>query len=520
MKIVSKLLIVVFLLIESGTIFSAESKLQLKLKPGQTIEFSYTQAHISNPIYPMVRSMNEKEEKWILEMTVLQQKNDQKYILELHPKRYIDNAYFSKNPNVHFDSMFPIQVKDAIQLENSLILYEILCNSKLKLGLDLNKNELIQLENETFKTDLEQRVESKNKTSEESSKLVKQALSKLAEIQKITSDYLLKFNNATFLKRDLLDLEKNDFTIINRTDKQIQVTKKETIQKKDGTEEHTYKTIINPVNGIVSESIYTANYTPFDSSERTKHQKFSDRTNFTLLHNSEQTCKHVTISGYWGNAEWQPIQLQVLNAPVGTDMESYNTKLDSTNHFIITVPLQHNGFIFIKNHHEYYPNRKYFSFKIYAEPGDTIHFELTREKPNQRIAFSGDKSDENLLLFEKLTIADYFTRYNGTATAFPVNLNLKKNEFFVTYADYFTQFNTNWITENDFTNGVSQKDKDYIAGEINMQKLALACNLIRLKDVYPDFDDDPKISQIFKKMETYINEFEFSRYYLKSACHC
>ena len=507
------LILFVFLCFSNGF---AENKLHLKLKPGQTIEFSYSKSDIGNRNLPMFRNMRENEEKWIIELKVHQQLNNWKYVLELKPKRHIVNSYFTRDPNVHFDSMFPYRAEDAPQLKNSLIQYEIICHLKLKLGLDLNKNELIQLNNDEFQNNLQQQIKNKNLTNEENTKLFKRIAYELKEIQKNTSDYLLKFNNASLAKKDSLDLNKNDFVISRRSDGQIQFIKKVVIPENGKEVKHSYKTIINPRNGIVTESSHITNH-PRIEHGRSFEPESTEKTNFTLLNNSEQSFKQVTISGYIENPEWRPIQIQVLDSPVGTEMNSYETVLDSTNHFTITIPYHHCGFVFVKNHNEYYPNRKFFSFKIYAEPGDTINFKLTGNKPSQRISYLGDRSSVNSVLFEKSVKTDKYLRYNGNLLLLPINLNIKQDDFLKEYAGHFNLFNTNWITDTKFSSEVSQKSKDFVIGELKMQKLALAWNLDRLKELFPDFGHDKEIREDFQKVESYIDKFEFCRYYHENA---
>ncbi|MHA7112537.1 histidine kinase [Sunxiuqinia elliptica] len=494
----------------------AQEKLQLKLETGQSIEFSHTYTQYFSLSFPAIKNLKELEEQWLLEVKVLQQLNDHKYMLELHPKRYITNSFFNRGPNVHFDSMFPTDPSEAAHLKESLVLYDIICDTKLKLGIDLAKNELITLENEALNAELNKRLQQQDLPSESIKNLSKQLSSTINQLTKTTSEYLLKFNHANFLKKDSLQLADNDFLITQRSEKQIQLAHQETIRHKTQTEEHRSKIILNPTNGLITESTHNISYLVLGKDNQYKPRSKS-QTSYMLLHNSKQNSKQLTISGYIEHPEWDSFQIIVPEAIAGNDSKKYQLLLDSTNHFSITIHFSYQNLFFLKNHHKQYPSRKFYGTYMYGEPGDTIRFQLLGNKGSRTIKHTGSHAIENTLLFQQIEEINSLHKLDFNISRIPINLNVSFDDFKKDFKPIFETIKSLGLTNSDFPEKVPEKSKHFIIAQLEMLKLSIVLNLVKFKTLFIHLKNIEETESIFQNFEKFIDDFEISRYYHQNS---
>lgn len=510
-------LLLLFVLCCSLNSFASE-KLRLKLEEGQKISILY-QFHKKTDYRPGNSGMiYEIRDQWYLNVQVIRSVSEEKFVLEVTPSRYIFDNFANRKPDIHFDSMFPPDSTGSSILKFPRLFYDALNSLNIKMGIDLNKNDLALLDNEILKNEITHFLSSQGLTQDEINNTRKQLISKIDELRKITEDYLLYFNNATFQTKDSVQINQSDF-LVKRTEKQLRLSQKYTAKNKGLTEEHTNEAVIDPNNGLPLESVFKI-VQPFVKNENSQSNERKEHSEtFILLKNSKTFLGQVTITGYIEKPESKHVQfrsrilsLGVLQSYALVEKATYRANLDENNKFSITIPMQREGFIAMTNLGD---ERMVMNAKptlIYVEPGDHIDFDLLGEAGKQTIHYKGDRSAENNCFVAQKSSTIISTPYLTFGVGVPVFTTAKAKNY-NSLSDYVN------FTETDEWEGViensrmSLKFRNYFLNEVMMSKLQIACNILTYFQFYINEKLTPELKQAETKLQNFVDQFQICRYY-------
>lgn len=153
---------------------------------------------------------------------------------------------------------------------------------------------------------------------------------------------------------------------------------------------------INLENGLITNSStihYDSIKTKSWSARFEKVRWRVNETNFQLLNEQKVPQNYLVLSGKIENPLSGKIHVKILEKPFGTEMKTRTYLLDANGSFSEIIDYFHEGFIYVENEN----NNKHqppATWVFYAEPGDTIEFELTGSEENRQSKFSGTRKTE------------------------------------------------------------------------------------------------------------------------------
>jgi hypothetical protein len=472
MERIIHLLIIAFLLLSvSG---NAEEKLQLKLQEGQTICFCYSSSSSTNE--PPLNFIQISEQKTHIKISVLKQITESQFTLEVTSTRSLYDQFGTWKPAVHFDTMFPSGSGQTEYVKFPIVINNILGDFKIKMALDLDKNELVLQDQAHLKAKIEQSLLQRNTPVIEFGKTNQLVNQTIEGIRKITANYLLRFNNASFETKDSAQLSNKDY-LVRRSGNSLKLVMNKTLKKNGKIEEQIHDAVVDQTNGLIIESVLNSFYPPYKKENGQMVAAKRQIQTYQLIQNSESLAVTTTISGFVEHPEDRYILIQVLEKPAGMEFKTYSAPLDSSNHFSLTIPQSRAGFIFLSGH---YPDNLLLnssSKAIYAEPGDHIIVDLMGRGKDVSIKHKGDRITENSVL---ITCNPQLSMQHGNTQLgyFLPLIRTGPPHTFQRITDCLKYIKADQQLEISKTPDLSLRFKDYLSNEVVMAKLAMACDML------------------------------------------
>ncbi|SFE71690.1 sensor histidine kinase [Sunxiuqinia elliptica] len=458
----------------------AQEKLQLKLKEGQTLLFNCTIREFEDEINKSKTNQNhllfELEKQYEIELAVGKQINENQLAINMQLKRFIANYYTNKKPAIHFDSMFPPS-DELDQTYFPKIICDVLQDLTIKMKLDLTNNTLKFIDNSFMDKTILELLKQKIFQDEEIA-TQKESIDSLwiNPLKSIVEDYLLRFNNAAISSKDSALINQKDY-LIDLTNDYIKISKHRPYKKDHQIHEYEASLKINRKNGLITESVFRS-YVPvlFPNSQHILGTKIEEKS-FRLIKNSSDYSPQANISGFIEHPQRKALFFKVLNAPFGVKYDIHKATLDENNHFAIDIPLTRNSFIFL-SYIEDTARIMNTTFKvIYAEPGDSIKFDLLGEAENSSYQFRHNRALENTFLTQNFdSILNVNASHQGIIMPFILEFQQNKK---TTIPHALTRFIfSEELVDDDFPEGVSAHFRNYLTHETEMLKISLACGIL------------------------------------------
>jgi len=506
-RIIHLPLIIAFLLLSvSG---NAEEKLQLKLQEGQTICFCYSSSSSTNE--PPLNFIQTSEQKTHIKISVLKQITESQFTLEVTSTRSLYDQFGTRRPAVHFDTMFPSDSSQPVNLQFPFIINSILDDFKINMNLDISKNELVLLDQEQLKAEIEQSLLQRNTPMIEFGKtnqLVNQAIE---GIRKITADYLLHFNNASFETKDSAQLSNKEY-LVKRSGNALKLAMNKTLKKDGKIEEQVHEALVYQTNGLIIESVLNIFFPPYKKENGRMMVAKRQIQTYQLIQDSESLAVATTISGFAEHPKGRHIQIKVLENPAGTEFKTYSAMLDSNNHFSLTIPQVRGGFFFLSGHDPDDLVQNPVPKAVYAEPGDHIVMELSGASNDSIIKHKGDRIAENEFVFT----------YNPGINVQYRNIRLgfyspliatSPSQKFQMFNDCLKFIKADQQFEISKNPDLSLRFKDYLSKEIIMAKLAVACDILGSFPLQHKEDLTPEFKQAYADLKLFTDTIQICRYY-------
>ncbi len=466
-----------FLLFIAG---QAQEKLQLKLKEGQTILFNCTIREFEDETKNSAIKQNlllvEAEKQYEIELGVSELINDNQLVINMQLKRFIANYYTNKNRAMHFDSMFPPS-EELDQTYFPQVICDVLQNLIIKMELDLTNNTLELTDNDYRDKTILELLKQKSFHDEEIA-TQKESIDSLwiNPLKSIVEEYLVRFNNATISSKDSALINQKDY-LVHSTDGYIKISKHRSYKKDHQVHEYDVNATINTTDGLITEAVFRS-YVPvlFPKFQHILGTKIEEKS-FRLIKNSSTYSPQANISGFIEHPQRKALFFKVLNAPFGVKYDIHKATLDENNQFVIDIPLTRNSFIFLS----YIEDTARFmntTFKvIYAEPGDSIKFDLLGEAENPSYQFRHNRALENTFLSQNFdSILNVNASHQGIITPFILEFQQNKK---TTIPHALTRFIfSEKLVDDDFPEGVSAHFRNYLTHETEMLKISLACGIL------------------------------------------
>lgn len=120
-------------------------------------------------------------------------------------------------------------------------------------------------------------------------------------------------------------------------------------------------------------------------------------TNYTLKLKKRIIPNTIIVSGRINNSLGKKIYFRYLDDLFGIRMKKETVFIDKNGNFEYEINFQHGGFIYANINYPSQTNRSV-DFLFYAEPGDTIHFEVEDINQPDKINYLGSRIEEAALL--------------------------------------------------------------------------------------------------------------------------
>ncbi|HKJ42073.1 MAG TPA: histidine kinase, partial [Sunxiuqinia sp.] len=316
----------------------------------------------------------------------------------------------------------------------------------------------------------------------------------------LVREYLLHFDLA----------EHSDYKI-HREGNRIKISKHVPYNKGNKVQEYDLEATVSAENGLTLES-YSKSYVPlfFKKYQKVIGEEIEEKS-FALVKNSKTYIPLLNLSGYIEKPEKKQIYINILNAPFGVEFDQYKATLNSENHFSINLPMTRPGFAFLSYVED--TNRiMNTTFKIiYAEPGDSIDFDLLGNHQKQ-YRFRGDRVLENTFLTQNF---DSILNVNATPQGIimPLLMKLQRKQKPYIPKSMINFMFSGKLKQDDFPEGVSAMFKDYLTHETQMLKFAIACNLqdfyhLMFRNQYTAAD-----LQFIRQLNMFVDQFCITDYY-------
>ncbi len=496
---------------------NAEEKLQLKLHEGQKIRFSYAKSS-SYKRFGMINTTTELQ--WDTDLQVIRETNENQFVIELRPARYRynerQNLFY---PDIHFDSDFVPLSREGETLNLPFLSAYLLCSLPVQMQLDLQSAKLGFLDSEKLNTEIDRILQSGTVNPEDAKITKKEMLDNIKEIGQFTRDYLLYFHQAAFGKKDTAAVTVKDY-VVARSGNMIRLNRTQPFVQEGRTGEQTQEALINVDNGLVTEyvsSIYQPGYT------RENHRYISPKSEkkiYCLISDSDVHPGETVISGYIEHPVGPRVHIQFTDDPTGTGLKTITTVLDSAGWFSVSLPLKHEGFIFILN--TYNENQVWNDQAgiIYVEPGDRINFEVSGVSPRKLIQ-KGDRAAENRFVQDNIPGIKFtgVVNFRNKKEVFSYNvplLSLMKSDHpsvgNLTDLDDFIQ--DNQLNEKLDSSKLSLRFKTHFSNEVAMARLDLACfiqlNMLRLLE---ENRQNEEIKNAWINLKLFTDTFQINRHY-------
>lgn len=515
MERIIRLLIILFLIASfSG---NAQEKLQLKLHEGQQIRFSYIRSS-SFKEFDLVNTTT--EEQWDTDLRIIRETDENQFIIELRPARYRYNKRQNLlHPDIHFDSDFVPLTREGETLQPPYLSSYLLCSLPVQMQLDLQSAKLRFLDSENLNTEIDRILQSGTVDPEDAKNIKKEMLDDIKEIGQFTREYLLHFHHAAFDKKDVAEVTGKDY-MVARSGNIVRLNRKQSVVQEGRTEEQTQKALINANNGLVTEyvsSIYQPGYAR--KNGRYVSPK-SEKKIYCLTSDSDVQPGQTVISGYIEHPVGPRVHIQFTDDPAGTRLKTITAVLDSAGRFSVSLPLKHEGFIFILN--TYNENQVWNDHAgiIYVEPGDRISFEVSGVSPRKLIP-KGDRAAENRFVQDnmpgiKFTGAVNFRNKKEVFQYSVPLLPLMKNDYplvhDLTDLDDFIQGNQ--LNEKLDSSMLSLRFKTFFSNEVAMAKLNLASFIqLNILGFLEENRQDEKTKNAWINLKLFTDTFQINRHY-------
>lgn len=493
------------------TSLSTGAKVQLELAKGQRIAFSYNKNKLKIHKSNFPRYNYEIDDNYEIELQVRNKLDENKYIIDVFLKRYIFNNYDKNRADVHFDSMFPPEDDETLFLRFPSFNYGLLCNLEITVGLDLQKNEIVLLENEQRESKIRSIIISSGFNDEATKDIVDQIDDEVIKITTIVEEYLLRFNNAFFQKKDAAQIDKND-NIVSRTDDYIRLKSSRDFEK-DGRKNHEKReSALCVKSGLLNEMYIETVENPIELDHGRMSATVIEKETYLLIKDSNNYSDSVKISGTILNPVCNQVQVRILNFPVGLDKKIYSAKLNHDNQFSIEIPFYREGFITVLNSDNTTIKWSSSTIVIYAEPGDSIDFTDGGSTKENLIVFNADRKIENDFIqqgfADKLNIG-----IMRRGIVFPLMNSRHTEEFINKSASIIDFINSEKLQKDDLPFDSSGKFKRFFINENEMHKLLLATSLLRFYYNVEAESESEKVAKIFSDLRYFVKNFEIMRYY-------
>jgi len=458
----------------------AAEKLKLKLEQGQTILFNCTVREFEDETKNSAIKQNlllvEAEKQYEIELDMSEQINENRLVINMQLKRFIANYYTNKNRAMHFDSMFPPS-EELDQTYFPQVICDVLQNLIIKMELDLTNNTLELTDNDYRDKTILELLKQKSFHDEEIA-TQKESIDSLwiNPLKSFVEEYLVRFNNATISSKDSALINQKDY-LVHSTDDYIKISKHRSYKKDHQVHEYDVNATINKTDGLITEAIFRS-YVPvlFPKFQHILGTKIEEKS-FRLTKNSRTYSPQVNISGFIEHPQRKALFFKVLNAPFGVDYDSHEVRLEKNNQFSIDIPLNRNSFIFL-SYIEDTARIMNTTFKvIYAEPGDSIKFDLLGEAENPSYQFRHNRALENTFLTQNFdSILNVNASHQGIITPFILEFQQNKK---TTIPHALARFIfSEELVNDDFPEGVSAHFRNYLTHENEMLKISLACGIL------------------------------------------
>ena len=503
------------------------AKVKLELKEGQKIVFSYehqkviehksksktrTGTIVNKQIGGVQVSKNigaSKNKrininKWEIWVEVIDKLNQNKFILDLTPKRYVATFTPIGSMADHYDSKFPPISEEANYLDYPTCLYDLLRSLKIKVGLDLAKNELILLENEEQNDRIVELFKKEGVVEEDIKNLKTVVLEKVDEVLKITEEYLLHFNNASLFEKGEAQLNDKDY-LVDRSEKELKVSSCKNVNEDGRTYNIKHQAILSLKNGIPLESIILK----VDSVLNLHHYAMSkvtiDKKSYYLIEDTENIAKEITISGYFEKPQSKNIKIYFSSGRGGNFSGAI---LNDQNKFSITVPYEREGLFLVENINKQTNIGSVDLF--YAQPGDHLKFDVLGGEKHI-VKHYGDRIIENKALNDNKhfiftsTPTFYGYLHRSTLIKAPDKVDNTADLHRFVFTDHFMEISQFPKLSNRFV--------EYYKNELMMHKLQVACEALS------PFSHNLKIHQsaenkpLYFDLRHFIDNFQYTLYY-------
>lgn len=488
---------------------NAEEKLQLKLHEGQTICFCYSSS--SSTDEPPLNFIQISEQKTHIKISVLKQITESRFTLEVTSTRSLSDRFNNKRPDVHFDTMFPSGSGQPVYLQFPFVINSILDDFKINMNLDISKNELVLLDEEQLKAEIEQSLLQRNTPLIEFGKANQVVNQAIEGIRKITAEYLLHFNNTSFKTKDSAQLSNKDY-LVKRSGNALKLIRNKTLEKDGKIEEQVHEAVIDQTDGLIIESVLNSFYPPYKKENGQMVAAKRQIQTYQLIQNSESLAVATTISGFVEHPKDRHVQIQVLENPAGMELKTYSTMLDSSNHFSLTIPQVRAGFFFMSGHDPDNLLQSPAPKAVYAEPGDHIVMELSGVSNDSIIKHKGDRIAEN----------EFVSTYNPGIDVQYRNIRLgfyspllatSRSQKFQMFNDCLKFIKADQRLEISKNPDLSLRFKDYLSKEIIMAKLAVACDILGSFPLQHKEELTPEFKQAYADLKLFTDTIQICRYY-------
>lgn len=512
MKTASFFLLILTVLLSIENSQSAE-KLQLKLEEGQTILFNCTVREFEDDTKKSRTSLSqrlvESEKQYEIELAVDKRTDENRLVVGVRLKRFIANYYTSKNTAIHFDSMFPPS-EELDQTYFPKVICDVLRSLKIEMELDLANNTLKFNNNDNRDKKVRALLKQKSFHGEEI-EIQKKSIDSLwiNPLKIFVEEYLARFNNATISSKDSALINQKDY-LVHSTDSYIKISKHRSYKKDHQVHEYDVNATINKTDGLITEAVFRS-YVPvlFPKFQHILGTKIEEKS-FRLIKNSNAYSPQANISGFIENPQRKAIFFKVLNAPFGVDYDSHKARLDKNNQFSIDISLTRNSFIFL-SYIEDTARIMNTTFKvIYAEPGDSIKFDLLGEAENSSYQFRHDRALENTFLTQNF---DSILNINASPQGIirPFIMEFQKNKKTTIPHDFTRFIFSKELIDDDFPEGVSAHFRNYLTHETEMLKISLACSILGFYSYINNHT--PTDGQFIQQLNERIDHVDLAQYY-------
>ncbi|MBN2775391.1 MAG: histidine kinase, partial [Prolixibacteraceae bacterium] len=418
MKRVAFILLIV--LLQSVLPLSAqEQKIQLKLQEGYEYVFEQTEKSYFKLFNGLERNNLVNYRKYRIEVKkvidgneiiagVTHLKNNEKRF-DYYYKTFQTTDFFF--PAFSEPEVFDDLGTSEKQLEAMLCMFEI------QFSLNLKTREVKILGREELLETFYEKLIERGYYERDVSDIIKYLDEEKLDLKKDLVSFLLWFHNSEKTSKSIKDNQQQE-------EFKVQEAGKEFIKFGDADLENIvpgkwYKKYwLNTENGIITEysSIKkdTINYIRQNITNYTAQWKVQEKE-FKFLSSKRIQPELLTISGRIQYPLSNKVYIRFLDEPYGTELKKHTVFLDEHGIFTTSFEFKHKGLVFIEheNNNRHNPPVK---IVLYAEPGDSLHFEIHGEKQLWNIIFHGDRIAESELIQEyrnQMELKKYSSGYSN-----------------------------------------------------------------------------------------------------------